>query len=313
MIWVFECHSKGEPPRRRHAVVRMKLLKIVGIVVGSLAGLVLTSLATYVILYYPRQAEPFEIPALNPTKRVLIATQGSDFKNALARALCDSFRESSVYIKGIDVGDLPEMNDADWDRVLIVNSFIIWLNKDVDQFITRTPARDKILVFVTSGGADWLPQPEFAVDAITSASKKAYIDDLVHLITDWINKEDGQRWKPEDHLLALDYFSQVDLKAACEAIELEQERYRALYPDLVQAINRIGYKYLRLEDVPSALEVFRLNVRLFPDHWNVYDSYGEALLRSGDRESAIANYREALRLNPDSKSAGAMLKKLDRD
>jgi tetratricopeptide (TPR) repeat protein len=293
--------------------VKLNLLKIAGVVLGGLAGLILVALAIYVILYYPRKAEPFEVDALDPCRKVLIATQGSDFKNALARAICDSLRASSVYIKGIDVGGLIEVNDGDWDRVLIVNSFIIWLNKDVDQFISRTAEADKILVYVTSGGADWLPQPEFPVDALTSASKKAYIDDLVRLITDWMSEEDGKRWQPDDHLLALDYFSRVDVKAACEAIESEQEKYRASYPNLAYEINRIGYRYLRLEDVPSALEVFELNVRLFPDYWNVYDSYGEALLRNGDRERAIENYREALRLNPESKSASDMLKKLCKD
>jgi len=293
--------------------LKTKLLKIAGIVLGSLIGLVLVALAIYVILYYPREAEPFEINTLNPTKKVLIATQGSDFKDTLASVLCGSLKQSSVYVRGIDVGELADVNDADWDRILIINSFVIWLNKDVDRFITRVAARDKILVFVTSGGADWLPQPEFAVDAITSASRKAYIDDLVHMIADWIDKEDDQRWEPDDCLLALQYFSQVDVEAACEAIALEQEKYRISYPHLVDVINRAGYQYLRLKDIQSALEIFRLNVSLFPDYWNVYDSYGEALLTNGDRESAIRNYREAVRLNPDSKSANEMLERLSKE
>ncbi|MFC1800213.1 tetratricopeptide repeat protein [Candidatus Eisenbacteria bacterium] len=290
--------------------MRTKILKVVGIVLGSAAGLVLAALAVYVILYYPRTAEPFEITAPDPARRVLIATQGSDFKNTLTRALCDSLRQSSVYIRGIDVGDLAEVNAEDWDRILIVNSFIIWLNKDVDRFIARAKAPEKILVFVTSGGADWLPQPESAVDALTSASRKAYIGDLVHLITDWMSGESDQKWTPDDYLLALLYAPQVDVEAACEAITFEQERYRARHPDLVDMINRAGYQYLRLKDLPSALEVFRLNVSLFPDFWNVYDSYGEALLASGDRASAIRNYRKATDLNPGSKSASDMLKKL---
>jgi len=61
-------------------------------------------------------------------------------------------------------------------------------------------------VFVTSGGADWLPQPEFMVDAFTSALKKAYINDLVLMITDWMDKENDQKWEPDDYQLALNYF-----------------------------------------------------------------------------------------------------------
>lgn len=299
--------------RYEKTVMKTKLLKIIGIIFGGFAGLVLVGFAIYVILYYPRKAKFFEINTDYPTKKILIATQGSDFKDTLAKILCDSLKKSSVYIKGIDVGELAEVNDEDWDRILIINSFIIWLNKSVDRFITRAVTPGKILVFITSGGADWLPQPKFMVDAFTSASKKAYINDLVLMISDWMDKENDQKWEPDDYLLALNYFSQVDVKAACEAIALEQERYQALYPNLVNLINRVGYQYLRLKDVSSALEVFRLNVSLFPDFWNVYDSYGEAMLANGDRESAIKNYRKALELNPDSKSANDMLKKLCKE
>jgi len=290
-----------------------KLLKIIGIIFGILTGLVLVAFAIYVFLYYPRKAEPFEINTVNPTKKILFATQSSDFKNSLIKILCDSLKKPSVYIRGIDVGELAEMNDQDWDKILIVNSFIIRLNKNVERFINRTLAPGKILVFITSGGADWLPQPEFKVDALTSASRKLYIENLVHLITDWLNKENEQQWKPDDYLLALTYFPQVDVKTACETIAFERGRYQTLYPNLENLLNRAGYQYLRLNDLQSALEIFRLNVSLFPNVWNVYDSYGEALLENGDKESAIRNYRKALELNPNCKSAKAMLKKLGEE
>ncbi|GAG58415.1 unnamed protein product, partial [marine sediment metagenome] len=150
-------------------------------------------------------------------------------------------------------------------------------------------------------------------DAITSASRKLYINELVHLIADWVDKENNKKWQPGDYLLALNYIPQVDVEVAVEAIASEQERYKSLYPNLVDLINRAGYQYLRLKNVPSALEVFRLNISLFPDFWNVYDSYGEALLENGDRDSAIRNFQKALELNPDSKSAQDMLKKLDKE
>jgi CubicO group peptidase (beta-lactamase class C family) len=68
-------------------------------------------------------------------------------------------------------------------------------------------------------------------------------------------------------------------------------------------INRLGYDFMATNDpyrigleprYESALEVFRLNVELFPESWNVYDSYGEALLALGRREEAIAMYRRSL-------------------
>ncbi len=78
-------------------------------------------------------------------------------------------------------------------------------------------------------------------------------------------------------------------------------------------LNHVGYMYLRLERVNDALDVFSLNVALFPGAWNVYDSYGEALLESGDCEEAIKNYQKAVELNPQSTSANKMLNKLTRE
>ncbi len=293
--------------------MKIRRFKIVGIILGCIAGLMLVGFAIYMFRYYPREAESFEIITANPTKNILIASQGTDFKDVLTNTLCDSLGKSSMSIRVIDVKDLVNVNDEDWDRILIINSFIIRLNKIINRFINNSSEPGKILIFVTSGGADWQPQSQLKVDAITSASREMYMKDLVHLITDWMDNEEYQEWHPDDYLLALNYFPQVDVGVACNEIALEQEKYLSLYPNLVDLINRTGYYYLRLKDVPSALKIFKLNINLFPDNWNVYDSYGEALLENGDRESAIRNYRKALKLNPNSKSSNDMLKKLNKE
>jgi tetratricopeptide (TPR) repeat protein len=287
-----------------------KLLKIFGLVLCGVAALVVVAFAAYVYLYYPRGAEPFVIEAENPSKRILIATQGSDFKNSLVAALCDSLESSPFYIRGMDVGRLETVDERDWDRILIINSFIIWLNKDVSSFVDSATDTRKVLLLVTSGGADWQPEPGLRVDALTCASYKSYTEGLVDLILDWMQGEGGERWEPEDYVLALTFLPTVDVPSACHAIQRNRERYMASYPNLVEMINRAGYQFLRFKQLDSALAVFRLNVGLFPDYWNVYDSYGEALLKGGDKEGAIANYRKALELNPDSKSAIEMLSRL---
>ena len=56
--------------------------------------------------------------------------------------------------------------------------------------------------------------------------------------------------------------------------------------------------------------MFKLNVELFPESWNVYDSLGEALLKAGDTEKAIKMYEKSLTLNPESKSGKDALAKL---
>ena len=292
--------------------MKKRLLRITGFVFGAIAGLIVVGFAIYVILYFPRKAESFEINQANQTKNILIATQGSGFKDILVKTLCDSLGATSVYIRGIDVRDLAGVNEEEFDKIIIVNSFIIRLNRNVERFIEQSSMPEKVLMFVTSGGADWQPQRQLKVDAITSASREVYVDELVQLITVWTDSDMDQLWQADNYPLALLYFPRIDVKLACEAIALKEEQYRTLYPNLATLLNRAGYQYLRLNSVPSALEVFKLNVALFPDSWNVYDSYGEALLVSGDREAAIKNYGKALELNPSSKSSSAILKKVNK-
>ena len=45
------------------------------------------------------------------------------------------------------------------------------------------------------------------------------------------------------------------------------------------------------------LQVFKLNTSLYPSDWNVYDSYGEALLKAGQKEEAIKMYQKSSKLN----------------
>ena len=59
-----------------------------------------------------------------------------------------------------------------------------------------------------------------------------------------------------------------------------------------------------------ALEIFKLNVRLFPEEVNPYDSLAEAYLIRGDITSAIEYYKKALEVNPDFTNAKNMLEKL---
>jgi cytochrome c-type biogenesis protein CcmH/NrfG len=62
--------------------------------------------------------------------------------------------------------------------------------------------------------------------------------------------------------------------------------------------------------VTDAIAVFQLNVEMFPDDWNAYDSLGEGYMAHGDRGLAIANYERSLVLNPKNDNGTRMLAKL---
>lgn len=97
------------------------------------------------------------------------------------------------------------------------------------------------------------------------------------------------------------------LKAAIDSTGIDNiaEIYKALkkhQPDKFDfsesQLNTLGYYYLGKDEIENALAVFKTNVEAFPYAYNVYDSYGEALLKQGDREGAIENYKQSVRYNP---------------
>lgn len=100
-------------------------------------------------------------------------------------------------------------------------------------------------------------------------------------------------------------------------IEAAIDRYRELsksapddYVFNEAELNLLGYRYLGLGDVETAIRIFELNVETYPDAANPYDSLGEAYLAAGDRERAIANYRRSLELNPGNDNARRVLGEL---
>ena len=82
---------------------------------------------------------------------------------------------------------------------------------------------------------------------------------------------------------------------------LEKELGKRLNDHAV--LNRLGYSKLKKEEKSGwALELFRLNVQLFPDDGNLWDSLGEAYLKYDRREEAIKSYQKAVKLGNESSS-----------
>jgi CubicO group peptidase (beta-lactamase class C family) len=75
-------------------------------------------------------------------------------------------------------------------------------------------------------------------------------------------------------------------------------------------LNSLGYRFMGEKKYQEAIAVFKLNVELYPESWNVYDSLGEAYMMNGDKEPAIKNYEKSLALNPNNTNGAQMLKRL---
>ncbi|HXU39047.1 MAG TPA: serine hydrolase [Blastocatellia bacterium] len=110
-------------------------------------------------------------------------------------------------------------------------------------------------------------------------------------------------------------FEQLMAGKIDEAIEA-YKKVKAEKPDnaaVAEArLNDLGYGLLRQNKVSEAIGMFRVNVALYPQSWNVYDSLGEAYAVKGDKKRAIANYRKSLELDPKNKNAVEQLKRLEQ-
>ena len=76
--------------------------------------------------------------------------------------------------------------------------------------------------------------------------------------------------------------------------------------------NSLGYKELREKEYTTAINIFKINVVLYPESSNVYDSLGEAYMKSGDTLKAITNYNKSLELDSGNARAKRQLKKLNK-
>ncbi len=52
--------------------------------------------------------------------------------------------------------------------------------------------------------------------------------------------------------------------------------------------------------MPEAIDLLKLNVKIYPDSGNVYDSLGEAYMKSGQKQMAIDNYKKSLEKDPST-------------
>lgn len=75
-------------------------------------------------------------------------------------------------------------------------------------------------------------------------------------------------------------------------------------------LNQLGYQLLQMKKVTDAIEIFKLNVEMYPQSSNVYDSLGEGYMVHGDKELSIANYKKSLELDPKNTGATAKLAEL---
>ena len=78
-----------------------------------------------------------------------------------------------------------------------------------------------------------------------------------------------------------------------------------------EELNIVSYKLMQSNNIENAVEVLKISISFFPNAFNLYDSYGEILLKQGDKNKAIENYKKSVELNPNNKNGIRVLKELE--
>lgn len=181
----------------REATCAMKTWKKV-LIAAALVPIALLAFATwYAVHYSMHEARPFEVNSPSAREHVLIATQGSAFKDAVVQGVVDRLETRPVYVKVIDVGQLPSVRESDWNAIVLLHTWQMSKPPDaVRAFVDRSESRDKLVVLATSGeGTEHIA----GLDTITSASRKAdvpaRVDEIVHRVEKVLSRQTPQASK----------------------------------------------------------------------------------------------------------------------
>lgn len=147
-------------------MVRWKKALLVG------AGVVAVALgfsAWYKAHYSMKPAQAFEVPGTASGRSVLVATQGSRFKDAIVTGLVDHLKEREAHVKVIDVAALPGVNVKDWDAIVVIHTWEMRRPPEpVKAFVDGMGSRGNVIVLTTSGAGDFKMD---GIDAISAASR----------------------------------------------------------------------------------------------------------------------------------------------
>jgi len=114
----------------------------------------------------------------------------------------------------------------------------------------------------------------------------------------------------EEEKVPFQFFIEEDYEGGLKAYQELQKKQ----PDSrwVQEgnLNGFGYELMGNDQIDLAISVFKLNVALYPNSSNVYDSLGEAYLKNGDKTLAAKNYQKSLQLDPKNTNALKILKEM---
>lgn len=152
------------------------------------------------------------------------------------------------------------------------------------------------------------PKDDLSVIVLTNlqgSNPEWFIDEIAGFYIPDMKAENGFGLSPNLKLLRQELLKKnfKDIKTVFKAIKNKHSSFQLEEAE----VNSWGYQLIGENKKSEALQVFELNTYLFPNSWNVYDSYGETLASLGYRKEAVVNYKKSLQLNPENTGAAKFL------
>lgn len=163
----------------------MSLDKKIIIGLGVIVIFIVILSCWYKISHSMKLVPPIEINTKYFGQNVLIATQGSKYKDAIVNGVVDYLLSKPVYIKIIDVSNLNKVTINEWNAIVILHTWEI--SKPpiaVKEFLKDNYSSNQIIVLSTSGNGD---EKITDVDAITGASLLRDVPNHVDTIIDMLD------------------------------------------------------------------------------------------------------------------------------
>lgn len=76
----------------------------------------------------------------------------------------------------------------------------------------------------------------------------------------------------------------------------------AIYPEVFNGYNSLGYAYLDQKKIPEAIDAFKDAIRFHPNDKAGYFDLAHAYLKQGNKEFCLNYLKQAIKVDPDSKS-----------
>jgi hypothetical protein len=138
------------------------------VVALTLVALV-ASASWYLVQNSMSVAREFEVNDPRASNRVLIATQGSAFKDAVVAGVVARLEGRGAYVKVIDIASLGTVREQEWSAIAIVHTWEMGqAPAEVRRFAATLREPHKLVGFATSGRGDFKLD---GVDVISSASR----------------------------------------------------------------------------------------------------------------------------------------------